>query len=108
MGWGSGTAQFPYLIAPLDGITTRAKVNGQTVASSLSDSDLNAAKQAAASADVAIVFANADSGEGYITVEGNEGDRNDLNLWHNGDALIEAVASVNNKTVVVCTLLDLC
>lgn len=27
-------------------------------------------------------------GEGYITVEGNEGDRNNLNLWHSGDALV--------------------
>jgi len=34
-------------------------------------------------------------------VEGNEGDRNDLNLWHNGNALIEAVASVNPNTIVV-------
>jgi hypothetical protein len=39
-------------------------------------------------ADVtAIVFVNADSGEGYINVDGNEGDRNNLTLWKNGDDL---------------------
>jgi len=100
-GWGSGTSNFPYLVTPLEGITNRAKANGQTVVSSLSDSDLDAAKKMAASADFAIVFGNADSGEQYITVEGNEGDRNDLNLWHNANALIEAVASANTRTVVV-------
>ena len=36
-----------------------------------------------------------------ILVEGNAGDRNDLHVWHGGDALIQAVASVNPNTVVV-------
>lgn len=44
---------------------------------------------------------NADSGEGYITVDGNEGDRKNLTLWQNADALISAVAAVNNNTIVV-------
>jgi beta-glucosidase len=56
---------------------------------------------AAKSADVAIVFVTADSGEGYITVEGNEGDRKDLNLWHSGEALVKAVADSNKNTIVV-------
>jgi beta-glucosidase len=33
---------------------------------------------------MAIVFITADSGEGYITVEGNAGDRNNLDPWHSG------------------------
>jgi len=37
--------------------------------------DLNRARNAAARKDVVLVFINADSGEGYITVDGNEGDR---------------------------------
>lgn len=45
-------------------------------------------KNIASEADIAIVFVNADSGEEFITVEGNKGDRNDLNLWHNGDNLV--------------------
>lgn len=48
-----------------------------------------------------MTIATADSGEDSYTVEGNEGDRNDLLAWHDGDALVEAVASVNNNTVVV-------
>jgi hypothetical protein len=36
-----------------------------------------------------------------ILVEGNAGDRNDLYLWHGGDALIQAVTAVNPNTVVV-------
>jgi beta-glucosidase len=54
----------------------------------LSDSNIKAAKEVASNADVAFVFANADSGEGYIAVEGNFGDRINLNLWHNGDKLV--------------------
>jgi hypothetical protein len=34
-------------------------------------------------------------------VEGNVGDRNDLQLWHNGDELITTTAGVCNNTVVV-------
>jgi beta-glucosidase len=75
MGWGSGTAEFPYLVDPLSAITTRANSDGTSVTSSLSDSDLAAAAAAASGKDVAMVFINSDSGEGYITVEGNAGDR---------------------------------
>ncbi|KAF8973771.1 glycoside hydrolase family 3 protein [Flammula alnicola] len=101
MGWGSGTANFPYLIAPSDAITTRAQTDGTTISSSLSDTDLNAAAAAAQGKDVALVFITADSGEGYITVEGNAGDRNNLQAWHSGDALVAQVASINSHTIVV-------
>ncbi|KAF5382907.1 hypothetical protein D9757_006328 [Collybiopsis confluens] len=101
MGWGSGTDNFPYLIAPVDAITARAKTDGTTISSSLSDTDLNAAATTAANKDVALVFITADSGEGYLTVEGNEGDRNNLAAWHSGDALVQQVAKFNSKTIVV-------
>jgi len=101
MGWGSGTVDFPYLIDPLSAIRTRASSDGTTVTVASSDSDTNAAKSAATGKDVAIVFITADSGEGYITVEGNQGDRyvhlrmiwlrrltrlcrSNLDPWHNG------------------------
>ncbi|CAE6431419.1 unnamed protein product [Rhizoctonia solani] len=100
-GWGSGTAEYPYLINPLDAIKTKASSIGATVTSSLSDSDINGAVNAAKGKEVALVFISADSGEGYITVEGNAGDRNNLQAWHNGDALVAAVAAVNKNTVVV-------
>ncbi|KIM33816.1 glycoside hydrolase family 3 protein [Serendipita vermifera MAFF 305830] len=101
MGWGSGTAEFPYLVDPLSAITTHASADGTAITSSLSDSDLAAAASAASGKEVAIVFINSDSGEAYITVEGNAGDRNDLYAWHGGDALVQAVAAVNPNTIVV-------
>ncbi|CCO32888.1 hypothetical protein BN14_06952 [Rhizoctonia solani AG-1 IB] len=58
---------------------------------------------AARGKDVAIVFANAMSGElgAWDLVVGNFGDRNDLDLWYKGGSLIERVAAVNNNTIVV-------
>lgn len=35
------------------------------------------------------------------TFLGHAGDRNNLNAWHNGDNLVQRVASVNSRTVVV-------
>ncbi|KAJ6579136.1 glycoside hydrolase family 3 protein [Mycena vulgaris] len=101
LGWGSGTANFPYLISPLDAIKSRSATDGTVVTSSTSDTDLTGAKNVATGKDVAFVFITADSGEAYITVEGNAGDRNSLSAWHNGDALVAAVASANKNTVVV-------
>jgi len=100
MGWGSGTAQFPYLVAPSDAITTRAQQDGTKVNTYLRD-DAGGASSAASGADVAFVFITSDSGEDYITVNGNEGDRNNLDPWDDGNALVAAVAGSNNNVVVV-------
>ncbi len=54
----------------------------------------------AAGKDVTMVFITADSGEGT--------DRNDLYAWHGGDALVQAVASVNNNTIVVIHAVGVC
>jgi beta-glucosidase len=100
MGWGSASVEFPYLVAPLDAIKSRAQSDGTSITSSPTDNASQGAS-AAQNADMAIVCINSDSGEGYITVEGNAGDRKDLNAWHNGNALVSAVAAVNKKTIVV-------
>ncbi|KAH8805958.1 glycoside hydrolase family 3 protein [Xylogone sp. PMI_703] len=100
MGWGSGTAQFPYLVAPYDAIKTRAASDGTTLTTATSDTPSSGASAASAAA-TAIVFINADSGEGYLTVEGQAGDRANLDPWHNGNALVQAVAAVNKNTIVV-------
>ncbi|PQE04344.1 beta-glucosidase L protein [Rutstroemia sp. NJR-2017a BBW] len=100
MGWGSGTADFPYLTSPYDAIKSQAAADGTTV--TLSNTDSTSAGAAVASAAAtAIVFINSDSGEGYITVEGVAGDRVNLDPWHNGNALVSAIAAVNKKTIVV-------
>ena len=67
MGWGSGTTEFPYLVDPLSAISSHAAADGTTVRTSISNSDLAAASATAAGVEVAFVFVNADSGEGYIT-----------------------------------------
>lgn len=101
MGWGSGTADFPYLIAPVDALAAQAAKDKSSFKNQSNNYDYSAITSAAKGASVAIVFVNADAGESYITVDGNAGDRNNLTLWGNGDALIAEVASVNPNTVVV-------
>lgn len=101
MGWGSGTANFPYLVTPETAIQNEVLNNlGRFEAIT----DNFASKQIgdlARQASIAIVFVNADSGEGYINVDGNTGDRNNLTLWQGGDALIHNVSSLCNNTIVV-------
>ncbi|KAJ3333822.1 hypothetical protein HDU76_002928 [Blyttiomyces sp. JEL0837] len=101
IGWGSGTAEFPYLIDPLKGILDELAGQSVEITSHLENKDLNAARKAAEGKDAAIVCVMSNSGEAYLTVEGNAGDRKDLKLWHGGDELINAVASVNQNTIVV-------
>ena len=102
MGWGSGTANFPYLITPeqaiQDYIVTQTDglvyaVTAQGAVSQVQD--------LVPLVDLAIVFVNADAGEGYINVDGNRGDRNNLTLWKQGDELIKNVSAVCNNTIVV-------
>nr|prf extracellular beta glucosidase [Trichoderma reesei] len=100
MGWGSGAVNYPYFVAPYDAINTRASSQGTQVTLSNTDNTSSGAS-AARGKDVAIVFITADSGEGYITVEGNAGDRNNLDPWHNGNALVQAVAGANSNVIVV-------
>ena len=100
MGWGSGTVEYPYLISPLDAISARAGEDGTEIITSTTNSAEEGA-EAAAAAETAIVCINANSGEAYITVDGNEGDRNDLDPWYSGNELVEAVAAVNRKVIVV-------
>ncbi|KAJ3194490.1 hypothetical protein HK101_002601 [Irineochytrium annulatum] len=103
IGWGSGTCQFPYIVAPLDGI--KAKVAHQhpqvQVISSIINQDIAAINAASAAADVRIVFANSVSGEGYINVDGNQGDRNNLTLWDQADGVVLAAAAHGPTVVVV-------
>jgi beta-glucosidase len=102
IGWGSGTASYPYLITPLQAITNKVQNDGNGMIQGITnDYATEQISALARQASVALVFVNADSGEGYITVDGNYGDRNNLTLWHDGEALINTVAAQNNKTVVV-------
>ncbi|KAI9434684.1 beta-glucosidase [Lactarius indigo] len=101
MGWGSGTAQFTYLISPYEALQARARNDHTSFSWFFDDFDTVGAGNAAYYQDAAIVFLQADSGEGTITVDGNAGDRKNLTAWHNGDALVQAVAANNSNTIVV-------
>lgn len=105
MAWGSGTAEFPYLVTPLEAIKAEVRSCGGSIESVIDDyayKQIDAlSRRVSDVSGVCLVFANADAGEGYITVDGNEGDRNNLTLWHNGDDLIRNVTSYCNNTVVV-------
>ncbi|KAK5125392.1 hypothetical protein LTR85_000501 [Meristemomyces frigidus] len=105
MGWGSGTANFPYLVTPLEAIKAEVLSNGKSIEDVIDDyayAQQNAlARRVTDVGGACIVFVNADSGEGYIVVDDNEGDRNNLTLWQNGDSLIRNVTTFCNNTIVV-------
>ncbi|KAJ7099289.1 glycoside hydrolase superfamily [Mycena belliarum] len=103
MGWGSGTANFPYLVDPLSAIGAHVQSIDPSVVVEgvLNDFNLRQVATVSSLADACLVFVNANSGEGYITVADNAGDRNNLTLWHNGDALVLATAAVCANTIVV-------
>lgn len=71
MGWGSGTTNFAYLISPIEAIQARAVRDGTAIDWHFDDFDLGGAKSVALGTDAALVFIKADSGEEYITVDGN-------------------------------------
>jgi hypothetical protein len=103
---------------PLEAIQRRARKDRTSVSWFLKNFDLSGAGSAATRKSAALVFVQSDSGEAYITVDGNVGDRfvhtvmpllcysigflrNNLTAWHDGDNLIRAVAAHNNNTIVV-------
>ncbi|KAM0749455.1 beta glucosidase [Meredithblackwellia eburnea MCA 4105] len=103
MGWGSGTANFPYLVDPLSAIRQHVlwEHEGASVEAVLDDSNAVQLQAVARRSGVCLVFVNSDSGEGYLTVDGNAGDRNNLTLWHQGEEVISNVTSQCSNTVVV-------
>ncbi|KAG7094502.1 hypothetical protein E1B28_005331 [Marasmius oreades] len=101
MGWGSGTANFTYLISPYEAIQQRARKHRTTVSWSFDDFDLPRAGNMAIKQSAALVFIASDSGEQYINFDQNEGDRRNLTAWHGGDDLVLAVAAQNNNTIVI-------
>ncbi|KAL2123450.1 hypothetical protein VTJ04DRAFT_3905 [Mycothermus thermophilus] len=102
MGWGSGTANFPYLITPDAALQARALQDGTRYESVLTNYAPNETKALVSQANAtAIVFVNANSGEGYINFGGNIGDRNNLTLWGNGDDLVKNVSRWCSNTIVV-------
>lgn len=101
-GWGSGSFIFPYLITPEQALTHYVTQNTggaiSTITNEYADVQIaNLASQATAS----LVFVNSNSGEGYLSFDGNYGDRKNLTLWGNGETLIKNVSAICNNTIVV-------
>ncbi|KAL2074444.1 hypothetical protein VTL71DRAFT_8222 [Oculimacula yallundae] len=97
MGWGSGTANYPYMDDPI----TAIKLKAANV--SFYNTDSFPSGITAVTGDIAMVFISSDSGENQYTVEGNDGDRKSSGLyaWHNGDDLVKAAAAKFATVIVV-------
>ncbi|EPS37355.1 hypothetical protein H072_8969 [Dactylellina haptotyla CBS 200.50] len=100
MGWGSGTANFPYLISPLTALQNKAYADGTVIQWVVDDWATTQMKSTATQAETCLVFVKAQAGEAYITVDGNQGDRNNLTLWANGEQVIKTVADNCKNTIV--------
>ncbi|CAL3964401.1 unnamed protein product [Diplocarpon coronariae] len=105
-GWGSGAVDYPYLITPASALKEafnkdRVYVNDYPT----NKPPFKKSPDILEDQDFCIVFANADAGEGYISHDGINGDRNDLFLQNGGDELIVSVAdgcgSGKGSTIVV-------
>jgi beta-glucosidase len=98
---GSSQVHPPAVVTPLDGLRVAAAELGIGLVESPTD-DLVRAADAASSADVAIVvcgYTFRDEGEYLFFLGGS--DRRDLTLRPDHERLIETVAAVNPRTVVV-------
>lgn len=91
VGWGSGASDFPHLRDPWTSI--RRAFNKDVDVTYNPQNVLKPEQKAEIKTqDLCIVFANSDSGEGYMSWNGVRGDRNNLYLDKGGDTLIKSVA----------------
>jgi beta-glucosidase len=105
-GWGSGAVEFPYLITPAAALKEAFNKDKVYVTDFPTNTPpLKQAPAILADQDVCIVFVNSDSGEGYKSWSGINGDRNDLFLQKGGDKLVTDIAEGcgggNGSTIVV-------
>ena len=109
-GWGSGAVEFPYLVSPMAALKKAFNKDKVYVTEFPTNSPpFKTAPSILKDQDICIVFANADSGEGYRWVDGVKGDRNDLLLQKGGEDLVNEVAmgcggGKGNTVVVVHTV----
>lgn len=96
---GSSRVRPPYVITPLHGL--RAALGKEATLQHVSGLEIPAAVAAARDADVAIIIAgNTPKEEGEHMRSGKGGDRASLTLTPAEEALIQAVAAVNPRTIV--------
>jgi len=102
-GWGSGAVEFPYLVAPIAAL--REAFEEDAVSLSTFPTNSIPSQDALSDQDLCLTFINADAGEGYMTHDGINGDRNDLFAQKGGDKLARFVGENcgggKGKTVIV-------
>lgn len=101
IGWGSGTADFPYLISPLEALQRQAVEDHSQISWILDDYAYDNITQLADRQDLSIVFVASNSGEEFFDLSGNIGDRNNITAWKGGDDLVLTVANVTDNVIVV-------
>ncbi|KAI5358343.1 Putative glycoside hydrolase, family 3, glycoside hydrolase family 3 domain, immunoglobulin [Septoria linicola] len=105
IGWGSGTADFPYLITPDAAIQREVTDRYGAYESILSNGALTQIQALARRTDdvggVCIAFGASDSGEGYLAPGSNYGDRNNLTFWQGANEMLKNVTSNCNNTILV-------
>ncbi|KAB5517369.1 glycoside hydrolase family 3 protein [Coniochaeta sp. 2T2.1] len=93
-GWGSGAVEFPYLVTPVEALRKEFESEKVTLREYLTNRPpFDTDEEIISGLDLCIVFANADSGEGFVADDGVRGDRNDLALQKGGDDLIVRTAA---------------
>ncbi|KAJ9131634.1 Beta-glucosidase [Pleurostoma richardsiae] len=106
-GWGSGAVEFPYLVPPNEAFRAGFDSERVEITEYLTNQPpFGSDPSILGRQDVCIVFANADSGEGFLAWGSVGGDRPDLLLQKGGDDLIAQVASDcgNGKGEVVVVI----
>ena len=101
MGYGSGATDFTYLVSPIDAIKEKVNDLGWTLSTSTeltSEADprtrtevITGLSSKCSDADITLVFIGAITGEEIRTIEGQNGDRANLNAWHGGTDLVNQV-----------------
>ncbi|KAG8528765.1 uncharacterized protein KY384_006453 [Bacidia gigantensis] len=99
VGWGSGAAEFPFLVTPLKALEGSFDEGSVTLESSLSNSPKDLPR-GLSTMDLCFVFVNSDAGEGFHQPEGIS-DRKNLSVQKDGDKLVKSVASSCRRTIVV-------
>ena len=100
-GWGSGSVEYPHLVDPFSALKEAFDEDAVTIASHLENKIPPQKMTELMNQDLCIAFANADSGEGYISYKGMRGDRNDLNLQNGGEQLVQDVTAGCGGSVAV-------
>jgi hypothetical protein len=103
-GWGSGSVDYSFFDTPIAALSAHARADRTMFDQVLTDDASHKRIPLAANAwqnTTCIVFTSSDSGESYIHVGDNYGDRSSLHLQHSGDAMISSVAATCKDTIVV-------